>query len=82
VNFVSACTLCEDKDLHRADPPSDFFLVLVLRTSTCVDCHSALVGYCQQSSASQCTKQIRQRTTLNEYTGNAGGGTKDRRITT
>jgi len=19
------CTLCEDKDLHRADPPSDFF---------------------------------------------------------
>jgi hypothetical protein len=52
VNFVSACTLCEDKDLHRADPPSEFFLVLLLRTSTCVDCHSALVGYCQQSSTS------------------------------
>ncbi len=25
VNFVSACTLCEDKDLHRADPRSEFF---------------------------------------------------------
>ena len=52
MNFVSACTLCEDKDLHGADPLSDFFLVLVLRTSTCVDCHSALVGYGQQSSTS------------------------------
>lgn len=52
MNFVSACTLCEDKDLHRADPRSEFFLVLVLRTSTCVDCHSALVGYCQQSRTS------------------------------
>jgi hypothetical protein len=30
VNFVSACTLCEDKDLHRADPPSVFFLILCL----------------------------------------------------
>jgi hypothetical protein len=35
--FVSACTLCEDKDFHRADPPRDFFLVFVLSTSTCVD---------------------------------------------
>jgi hypothetical protein len=50
VNFVSACTLCEDKDLHKANPPSEFFLVLVLRTSTCVDCHCVLMGYCQQSS--------------------------------
>ena len=25
VNFVSACTLCEDKDFHRADLPSVFF---------------------------------------------------------
>jgi len=37
VNFVSACTLCEDKDFHKAAPPSDFFLVSVLRTSTCID---------------------------------------------
>ncbi len=52
MNFVSPCTLCEDKDLHGADPLSEFFLVLVLRTSTCVDCHCVLVGYCQQSSTS------------------------------
>jgi hypothetical protein len=37
MNFVSASTLCEDKVFHRANPPSDFFLVFVLRTSTCVD---------------------------------------------
>ncbi len=52
MNFVSACTLCEDKDFHRADPPSEFFIVSTLRTSACVDCCSALVGYCQQSGTS------------------------------
>jgi hypothetical protein len=31
VNFVRACILCEDKDFHRANPPSEFFLVFVLR---------------------------------------------------
>jgi hypothetical protein len=37
VNSVSACTLCEDKDFHRVNPPSEFFLVFVLRTSTYVE---------------------------------------------
>jgi hypothetical protein len=35
--FFSACTLCEDKDFHRASLPSDFFLVSGLRTSTYID---------------------------------------------